>query len=296
MQSIGASDIESPRLAYGCMRILGTWNPAEITAEREASAMASLRAAYEAGYTLFDHADIYCQGECERVHGNLLRSSPELRRQTTTATKCGIRREGTPSSGDPGRYDFSRDWIIESCLGSIKRLGVDQIDIYQLHRPDILMDPAEVLEAFSWLFERGLVRWFGVSNFLPSSVALLQQSLPWPLVVNQVEISLNRLDCFTDGTLDQCLQKNMTPLSWGPLGGGRFGELEGHLEKVATYYETTPAVIALSWLLKHPSKIVPIVGSTNPSRIAEAMAALSVDLSREDWYHIYIAARGAKMP
>jgi predicted oxidoreductase len=288
------------------MRYLGTWNPADITADRALMARTALLAAYEAGYTLFDHADIYCRGECETHHGLLLKDSPELRRQTIIATKCGIR----PQTEDaPGRYDFSKEWIVKSCEESLKRLGVEQIDLYQLHRPDVLMNPEEVADAFDVLHERGMVRWFGVSNFLPSHVSLLKRFLPFPLVVNQVEVSLTRLDCFTDGTLDQCLAEGVTPLSWSPLGGGVLGTggkprevrpqdwpIQAALDKIALGRGVSRTVVALTWLLKHPAKIVPIVGSANPAHIRDAVAADSLDLTREEWYTLYIAGRGERMP
>lgn len=297
-QTLGRSDLQTPRLAYGCMRIVGTWNPAEVTAEREETAFAALRAAYDAGYTLFDHADIYCRGVCESVHGKFMQGSPELRRQTLIATKCGIRRQDDPKVGDPGRYDFSAEWIIRSCEGSLERLGVETIDLYQLHRPDVLMNPAEVAEAFARLHESGKVRWFGVSNFLPSHVALLQKALPFPIAVNQVEISLKRLDCFVDGTLDQCLEEGITPLSWSPVGGGGFGNAEvlALLDELAADHGLTRVAVALAWLLKHPSKIVPIVGSANPQHIRDAVQTDSIELTREDWYRLYVAARGERMP
>lgn len=299
---IGQSDLTTPRLSYGCMRIVGTWTPADITPERAEMARKALLAAYEAGYTLFDHADIYCRGECEAHHGMLLKDSPELRRQTTIATKCGIRPQGTPNPEAPGRYDFSKEWILSSCEGSLKRLGVECIDIYQLHRPDVLMNPVEVAEAFSQLHIQGKVKWFGVSNFLPSHVAVLQQALPFPLVVNQVEVSLKRLACFVDGTLDQCIAENIMPLSWSPLGGGSLGtgaepsELITAVDKVASNHGVSRSVVALSWLLKHPSKIVPIVGSVKPENIKDAVKADSLELTREEWYDLYIAARGERMP
>lgn len=280
------------------MRIVGTWQPAEITPVRSAKAREALLAAYESGYTLFDHADIYCRGACEEHHGMLLRDSPELRRQTLIATKCGIRFRDTPSPGDPGRYDFSKDWIIASCEGSLQRLGVERIDLYQLHRPDMLMQPAEVAEAFDSLHSSGKVRWFGVSNFLPSQVALLKSFVRQPLIVNQVEISLARLACFEDGTLDQCIRHGIAPLSWGPLGGGReWPESVGaELKRLADRYSANPAQIALAWLMKHPSGIVPIVGTVSPERIRDAVHSAEVELSREDWYSLFVAARGEPMP
>ncbi len=295
---LGASDLSVSRLAYGCMRIVGTWNPAEITPSRAEAARKALIAAYDAGYTLFDHADIYCRGACEEHHGLLLKDSPELRRQTVIATKCGIRPGNTPTEGAPGRYDFSKEWIIGSCEGSLKRLGVETIDLYQLHRPDLLMNPEEVAEAFSLLHAQGKVRWFGVSNFYPRHLTMLQKAVPFPLVVNQVEVSLKRLDCFHDGTLDQCITEKITPLSWGPLGGGSLGVSDGSNELLKAVSEArgvSSAVVALAWLLKHPSGIVPIVGSTNPVNIRDAVGADGLDLTREEWYALYVAARGRAM-
>ena len=307
--TLGRSDLPSSRLAYGCMRMLGTWNPADITPDRADMARTALLAAYEAGYTLFDHADIYCRGACEEHHGLLLRDSPDLRRQTIIATKCGVRRQGEPNTDSPGRYDFSKDWIIGSCEASLGRLGLDTIDLYQLHRPDVLMDPDEVAEAFDDLRSRGLVRWFGVSNFKPSYVALLQKSLRFPLVVNQVEISLIMLDCFEDGTLDQCLSEKMAPLAWSPVGGGMLAQkgtprqdvasdvaLLDTLDRIAIAKGSTRQNVALAWLMKHPSGIVPIVGSSDPDNIRGAVSATELELTREEWYALYIAERGAPMP
>jgi predicted oxidoreductase len=186
-------------------------------------------------------------------------------------------------------------------------LGVETIDIYQLHRPDLLMDPEEVAEAFDILHKAGKVRYFGVSNFMPSFVTALQKALPYRLVVNQVEIHLGRLDCFYDGTLDQCLTDGLTPLAWSPLGGGFLGtggtsdqplrqKLLAMLDEVAAKYSVSRTVIALAWLLKHPSKIIPIVGSTKPANIRDAAIADSVDLHREDWYRLLVAARGENLP
>jgi predicted oxidoreductase len=311
-QLIGKSDLVSSRLSYGCMRVAGTWNPKEITAEHRTKGKAAIIAAYEAGYTLFDHADIYCAGGCEEIHGEVLREVPEMRKNILIATKCGIRFPGEPNADSPHRYDFSKQHILESCDKLLQRLGVEMVDIYQLHRPDLLMNPVEVAEAFSALHAAGKVRWFGVSNFLPSFVSALQAHLPFPLVVNQVEIHLGRLAPYYDGTLDQALELTMTPLSWSPLAGGQLGAgatvkadnprkelLEGllaQLDEVAKVYGVSRTVIALAWLLKHPSGIIPIVGSVNPANIRDAALADEVDLDRENWYRILVAARGERLP
>ncbi|NNM88305.1 MAG: aldo/keto reductase [Phycisphaerae bacterium] len=310
--SLGKSSLLSSRLSYGCMRVAGTWNPAEITPERRAAGKRAILAAFEAGYTLFDHANIYCRGSCESIFGEVLREQPELKRRALVITKCGIRFAGDPHPTSPHRYDFSAEHILHSCELSLKRLNVQTIDVYQLHRPDLLMDPAEIAAAFDKLRQQGKVRYFGVSNFSPSFVSALQSALPFPLVVNQVEIHLGRLDCFTDGTLDQCLENRITPLSWSPLAGGLLGtggqvppqhprhdvlvKLVEVLDKMAAALGVSRTVVALAWLLKHPSGIIPIVGSCNPEHIRDAVRADSLELSREQWYELLVAARGKSLP
>src|ERR1043166_3120610 len=197
---IGKSTLQSSQLSYGCWRIGGTWNPAEVTPKNEAAGRAAVIAAYEAGYTLFDHADIYCDGVAEKIFGQVLKQVSGMRNGVLIATKCGIRKPGEPTPDAPVRYDFSAEHILQSCDGSLIRLGIDRIDLYQLHRPDYLMDPAEVATAFDKLKQQGKVREFGVSNFKPSQLEALQSACSMPLVANQVEISLARLDCFEDGT------------------------------------------------------------------------------------------------
>lgn len=307
-QRLGASDLVVGRIAYGCMRIARKWAPSEVTPAMQEEGKASLRAAYEAGCTLFDHADIYSSGVCEEIHGELLRESPSLRAQTVIATKCGVRRPGDPNPSSPHRYDFSRGHIIASVEGSLQRLGVDCIDLYQLHRPDYLMNPAEIGDAFAQLHEQGKVRWFGVSNMRPAQVSALQSGLLFPLVVQQVEIHLGRLDCLEDGTLDQCLERSITPLSWSPLGGGWLAKsepaaLEGTraetaacLDAIARERGATRAQIALAWLLEHPAGIIPIVGSTRPEAIRESALADQIVLGREDWYRLLRAAQGRSLP
>ncbi len=311
-QRIGTSDLTCSRLAYGNMRCVGTWDPSAATAERRAAGVAAHAAAFEAGYTLFDTADIYCRGVCEEVLGQALREVGGLRGHVLVATKCGIRFGGDPTPDAPHRYDFSAGYIERSCEGSLRRMGVETIDLYQLHRPDLLMDPAEIAGAFDRLHRAGKVRAFGVSNFAPSTFAALAAGCGVPLVVNQIEIHLGRLDPLTDGTLDQCLERRVTPLSWSPLGGGWLGTgraveaaaadqdhrsaVVGVLDRTAAELGVTRTVVALAWLLRHPSGIVPIVGSSNPDHVREATAADATELSREQWYRILLAARGKPLP
>ena len=311
-QRLGTSDLTPSRLAYGNMRCVGTWDVSAVTADRRAAGVRAHAAAYEAGYTLVDTADIYCHGVCEEVLGQALREVGGMRGHMLVATKCGIRFAGDPAADSPHRYDFSADHITGSCEQSLRRIGVDAIDLYMLHRPDLLMDPAEIAAAFDRLHAAGKVRWFGVSNFLPSTVTALQASCSAPLVVNQVEIHLGRLDPFHDGTLDQCLERRMTPLSWSPLAGGWLGEgrqlkaddpqrelrqgVLDALDRTAGEHGVTRTVAALAWLLRHPSGIVPIIGSNNPQHLRDAAKADAVELSREQWYRILLAARGKPLP
>ena len=311
-QPLGASSLVSSRMSYGNMRTVGTWNPSEVTPERMATAVKSHIAAYEAGYTLFDTADIYCRGQCEIALGKTLKEVRGMRDRILIATKCGIRFGGDPKPDSPHRYDFSAEHILWSADNSLKNLGVDTIDLYQLHRPDLLMNPPEIAAAFDKLKKAGKVREFGVSNFSPTFVSALAAHVSMPLLVNQVEIHLGRLDTFTDGTLDQCIERNITPLSWSPLAGGWLGagrelkpdapdrerrqKLLDELDATAKAHGVSRTVIALAWLMKHPSKIIPIVGSNSPANIVEATKADDVDLTRDQWYRILLAARGKPLP
>lgn len=310
--ALGTSSLQCTRLAYGCWRLAGTWTPKEVNSERRQAGRQAILAAFESGYTLFDHADIYCHGIAEEIFGQVLREMPEMRDRILIATKCGIRFPGEPRANSPQRYDFSKEHIIRSCEESLRRLNIETIDLYQLHRPDFLADPEEVAAAFSELQKAGKVREFGVSNFRPSLVSALQKACPMPLIVHQVEISLIRLECFADGTLDQCLENKMTPLAWSPLAGGLLGDtvkenlntlqtarvkaIQQELAAIGQERGVSPVVVALAWLLRHPSGIIPIIGSINPVRVREAVQADSLELTREEWYRLLLASRGERLP
>jgi predicted oxidoreductase len=314
MQTIplGVSLLTSSRLAYGCWRVAGSWNPAEVTPETRAAGKRAIIAAYEAGFTLFDCADIYCRGEAERILGEVLDEVAGMRQRVVIATKGGIRPAGDPQVDAPGRYDFSAAHLVHACEQSLDRLGLDRIDLYMLHRPDYLADPSEVARAFSQLKAAGKVRFFGVSNFRPMLLTALQAACPMPLVVHQMEISLARLEAFTDGTLDQCLIERITPMAWSPLAAGLIGagasrllpSQQGYpverflpeLEAIARARGVSRTAIALAWLLKHPAAIQPVIGTTNPDRIREAAKAAELELTREEWYRLLIAARGEPLP
>lgn len=307
---LGVSQLQSSRLAYGCWRLAGSTDPTEATDEAATRGAAAVVAAYDAGFTLFDHADVYCDGLAETIFGQVLAQVPGMRDKILIASKCGIRKKGEPYSDSPYRYDFSHEHIIACCEQSLQRLGVETIDIYQLHRPDFLCNPEEVASAFSALKSAGKVREFGVSNFRPSQVTMLQKFCPMRLLVNQVEISLAKIDCFHDGTLDQCLAEKITPLAWSPLDGGRLGstaksmkaaphsvqlKLLEDLDVIAEAHGVSRTVLALAWLLKHPSNIIPIIGSTNPDHIRDAAEAVEIKLPRDEWYRLMELARGERL-
>jgi predicted oxidoreductase len=311
-QRLGRSSFEVSRLAYGCMRLTGHWARDRVTEEDIRRGIGMVEAAFEAGYNFFDHADIYGDSMCEIIFGRALALHPGWRARMFIATKCGIRWADQPKPGDPFRYDLSYRYIVDSAEGSLRRLGIETIDLLQLHRPDYLADPHEIARAFVELREAGKVREFGVSNFRPSLLAAVQRALPFPLQVNQVEIHLNRLDCFTDGTLDQCLELGMTPLAWSPLDRGKLAtgappdviepdqqrrlKLLLALDAAAQHCEVSRTVIALAWLLRHPARIIPIVGSANPDNIRAAVRADELELDRETWYKLLEAAVGQRLP
>jgi predicted oxidoreductase len=306
------SDLRCSRLAYGCWRIIAAGKAVEVTPEREEDARKAILAAYESGYTLFDHADIYSDGLAEWVFGRLLRAKKDLRDKILIASKCGIRKAGDPTPAAPYRYDFSSQHIISSCEASLKRLQTDRIDLYQLHRPDFLMQPEEVASAFTNLKEQGKAREFGLSNASPAFFALLQKFCPFKLIVNQVEISLMKLDFFRNGTLEQCMTDKITPLAWSPLAAGRLsfsGPIDlnepGHAKRihlrdavdaVVRERNVSRATIAIAWLLKHPANIIPIIGSADPKNIRDVTKAVDVNLTREEWYSLLEGANGERLP
>ena len=301
--TLGNSDLESSRLVYGCMRIAGDGSQDD----REKGKRA-VHAAIEAGYTQFDQADIYNGGQCEELLGEVLRESPELRKQVIITTKCGIRFAGDPSDTSPGRYDFSAAHITSSVEGSLQRLGIERIDLLLLHRPDYLGHPEEVALTLQALKKSGAVAHFGVSNFSPSQVELLQSIFDEPLLVNQVQINIHEISALSDGTLDQCLRLGMTPQAWCPIAGVAYpawgntfsGEderrIREELDRQRELYGVEDWIIALAWLLKHPAGISPIIGSTTPARIEAAKQALDIDYDREDWYRLLEARNGYPVP
>jgi predicted oxidoreductase len=309
---LGTSTLKVSRLAYGCWRIVGRSENPELTPENEAEARKAILTAFDCGFTLFDHADVYANGLAEEVFGKVLRENPGMRDKIVIGTKCGVRRQGKPNPTDPYRYDFSPEHITRSCEDSLRRLGIDTIDLYQLHRPDYLANPEEVAAVFSKLNQQGKVREFGLSNASPSFFALMQKYSSRRLIVNQVEISLMRLEPFSDGTLDQCQAEKITPLAWSPLAGGRLlfiGPIDlneaGHarrlmlretMDRLAHERGVSRGVIGIAWLLRHPAGIVPIIGTATPKNIKDLAQAVNLNLSREEWYTLMEAANGHRLP
>ena len=297
--SLGSSGKQVSRLIYGCMRIAGDGG-----SEARARGKRAVQTAVDAGYDVFDHADIYGDGSCEALFGELLTESPGLRERLTIVSKCGIRFAGDPDEMAPKRYDFSRQHITRSVEGSLSRLGIEQLDLLLLHRPDYLFDVHELAAVLSDLRTAGKVRHFGVSNFSPSQVRLLTAVCDVPFEANQVEINLHRIDALTDGTLDQCQQLGITPQAWAPLAGavpqaGRThfsaadaARVAAELSAQAARYGVDDWLIALAWLLRHPAGIAPVIGTTTPERIHASVAALDVEYTREDWYRLLEARSG----
>jgi predicted oxidoreductase len=258
------------------------------------------------GITTFDHADIYGNYTCEKMFGDMLAQKPSLRQQMQLVTKCGIRlvSENRPENTFH-TYDTSASHIIHSVETSLKNLRTDYLDLLLIHRPDPLMDAAEVAEAFKNLRGSGKVLHFGVSNFTPWQFDLLQSQLDFPLVTNQVEVSLLKMEALHDGTLDQCQRLSIRPMAWSPLAGGElFGaeatpqsaRVKATLGKIAVELDVASDQVALAWLLRHPARIVPVVGTGNIDRLRGAAAALKLNLSREQWFLLWTASIGHEVP
>jgi len=272
-----------------------------------ASARRRVEAALEIGCTLFDTADIYGYsgergfGGAESLLGEVLREAPHLRERMVLATKAGI----TPSVP----YDSSARYLLEACEASLRRLGVERIDLYQIHRPDLLAHPAEVAQALERLRSAGKIHSAGVSNHTATQVDALRVHLPFDLATVQNELSPLVIEPLSDGTLDQAMQRGIAMLAWSPLAQGRLAVSAGEasaeprvaavihaLDAVAARAGTPRSAVAYAWVMTHPARPIPLIGSQNPARIREARSAYSVQLTREEWYRILVAARGARMP
>ncbi|MGL5414382.1 MAG: aldo/keto reductase [Clostridium sp.] len=252
------------------------------------------------GVTTFDNADIYL---AESLQGEAMKLDKGIRNQIQIVTKCGIKPpiQSLFKGVSTPHYNSTKKHIIESVDNSLQRLGVDYIDTMLIHRPDFLMDPHEVSEAFTEIKASGKVLEFGVSNFTPSQLDLLTSFYKEPLVTNQIEVSVLKTTSLTDGSLDKALEKRISTMAWSPLAGGRIFKddcaqalrVRASLNDLKEKYNAESIdQIAYAWLLNHPAKIMPIVGSSKISRVKTAIKALDINLSHEDWYTILEASLG----
>lgn len=273
--------------------IVGAWR---WTNESTDQIVKLIQTSLDAGINTFDHADIYGNYSCEESFGNALRANPSLRNKISLITKFGIKllSDKRPSHHIK-HYDTSAEHIVWSVENSLKMLSTDRIDLLLIHRPDPLLNPTEVAEAFSKLKQQGKVLHFGVSNFTTSQFEMLQSYLPFPLVTNQIELSLFKHEPFFNGATDVLMKHNVKPLAWSPLGGGKFFEderVKSLLDRLANEYKASVTQILLAWLLKHPSAVLPIIGTTKPERIIEGAGSLTVNLDRQHWFELLKAATG----
>jgi aryl-alcohol dehydrogenase-like predicted oxidoreductase len=290
---LGKSEFSVYPLAWGMWRMSG-----DAGAARE-----RIAAARDIGITLFDTADIYgldsghTFGAAEALLGDVFKADPGLRKEMVLATKGGIV-PGTP-------YNSSAAYLQEACDASLKRLGVERIDLYQIHRPDLATHPAEVAEGLVKLKRAGKIGAVGVSNYTAAQTAALQAWLDLPIVSHQPEFSPLRLDPLTDGVLDQAMERDMAVLAWSPLAGGRLADAPAggtaravieELDRLALREGVSRACLALAWVMTHPSRPIPIIGSQSPERIRQMKDVFKVRLERADWYAVLVAARGAPMP
>lgn len=301
---LGKSQLQVPPIAVGCMRLTDL-----TTIEAEAF----LRSAIDMGLTFFDHADIYGGGRCEEIFAQALPKSEDMREKLILQSKCGI---------VPGvSYNFSKGHIIESVNSSLRRLKTDYLDVLLLHRPDTLVDPEEVADAFTALQESGKVKHFGVSNQNPMQIKLLQKYLSQPIVANQLQFGIAHAHIISNGMhvnmqddasinrdgsiLDFCRLEDITIQAWSPfqygffegvfLGSDKFPKLNRVIDEIAEKHKVTNTAVAIAWILRHPAKMQAITGTTNKKRLADIDKATTFTLTHEEWYAIFMAA-GNNLP
>lgn len=287
-----ASVIKAP--VAGCMR-WGKWGAGFSTAEYRQM----IEACLDNGITAFDHADIYGDYTTEAEFGAALKEAPSLRAHLRIISKCGIQMmaENRPSHRVKS-YNTSAHHIISSVEQSLEHFGTDHLDLLLIHRPDPLLHPEEVANAIEFLKQQGKILQFGVSNFHPHQVETLMKYTR--VEYNQLEISILHLPPFTNGMLDHCIQYQIVPMAWAPLGGGilnddshpRFRSIISTATVLAEKYETGVNEILLAWLHKHPSGILPVIGTTKIERLVQAKTAAGIILEREDWFTLLAASTG----
>jgi predicted oxidoreductase len=301
--TIGRGEVTGSEIALGCMRM---------NALSAKDAAAVVQGALEAGVNYFDHADVYGGGKSEEVFAQAIGMNASVRAKIILQSKCGIGK---------GQYDFSREHILEAVQGILKRLKAEYLDVLLLHRPDTLMEPQEVAEAFEVLHRNGQVRSFGVSNFNPLQIELLRRAVPYRLVIDQLQLSLTEtgmidsginVNTHFDGSVDRdgsileyCRLNDITIQAWSPLlhgwfegpflGSEKFPALNAAIDVVAKAHAVPAVAVAIAWILRHPARIQPVVGSMNPGRIRDICKASGVQLTRKEWYDLYTAG-GKKLP
>jgi len=301
--NIGNGAISASEISLGCMR-MGSLS------KRQASTL--INTALDEGINYFDHADIYGGGKSEEIFSDAVDMNSNIREKFIIQTKCSIRK---------GYFDFSKEYILASVEGSLKRLKTDYIDVLLLHRPDTLMEPEEVAEAFSILHSSGKVKYFGVSNQNPMQIELLNKYLKNKIIINQLQFSITNTGMIDSGLnvnmkndpsvvrdnsiLEYCRLKDIHIQAWSPLQYGffdgvfldndKFPELNNKINEIAAIKGVTNTAIAIAWILRHPAKIQPIVGTTNKQRLKDICKASEVELTRQEWYEIYTSA-GNKLP
>ncbi len=296
---LGHSELQVPTIAVGCMRI----NRLE---QREAERF--IHTAMDNGANFFDHADIYGDGTCEELFADAIHMNAGVREKMILQSKCGIVK---------GRmFDFSKEHILASVDGILKRLKTDYLDVLLLHRPDALVEPEEVAEAFDQLENSGKVKYFGVSNQNPMQVQLLQKSLRQSIVANQLQLSIANANMITQGihvnmlddaatnrdgsVLDYCRLHSITIQPWSPfqygffegvfLGSEKYPALNAKIDEIAAKYGVSSTTIAMAWLLRHPAQMQPVTGTMNTERLQDCIKAADIRITREEWYQIYLAA------
>lgn len=309
------------RLIYGCMNMGGSWDSSAITLESIIQAEKIIELCLEHGINYFDHADIYCRGKSEEVFSRALARRPEFKEKMILQSKCSIKLE------DPfpfGYYDLSHGWITQSVEGILKRLNIDKIDILLLHRTDLLMKIEEVADTLNKLKNQGKFSHLGVSNMHGYQIELLSKYLNFPIIINQMQMSLEQVGFleeqilagrsegskhfFSPGLLDYSKLHGIQIQAWESLAKGKFSgsdisgegtnihQTKAYVMELSSKYHVSHEAIVLGFLLKHPAGIQPIIGTTNLQRIYNATESLNFELSYEEWYKLFILSRGNRLP
>lgn len=312
--------VKSP-LVYGCMGLGGGWNQNPISKQDIEQTHQVIDTLLQNNINLIDHADIYTFGKAEQVFGKVLAQRPELKEALVLQSKCGIRFE---DQAGPGRYDFSKEWITQSVDNILARLNIEHLPVLLLHRPDPLMDAGELGSTIQALYKSGKVGALGVSNMSADQMAFINNATSMPIVANQLEMSLSKLDWLNDtvmqnvgakpnanfpsGTLEYCMSNNVQLQAWGSLSQGMFTgkDVANESETVkkttlvvnelSGLYGVSKEAIVLAWLMRHPANVMPVIGTTNIDRIKACSEAVNVNLSREHWYRLFVTARGEALP